>query len=50
MNKKIDTLLTFLAILAILAVVLGIGRCKYSVWRGKYPNAANWHFFVPESR
>lgn len=43
-----DTLKTIAAALLVVAVIVGIGGCKYMLWRAEHPDAATWTFFIPK--
>lgn len=30
------------------AILLGIGGCKYALWRAEHPDAKTWTFFIPK--
>jgi len=51
MNRKIkDALIVSGISLATILLVGGCGRLRYKLWRGKYPAAPTWHFFIPEGK
>ena len=34
-------------LLATILLILGIGGCKYQIWRAEHPQASTWTFFIP---
>ena len=42
-----DTLKLIACILAFALIVVGIGGCKYKLWRAEHPDAKTWTFFIP---
>ncbi len=34
--------------LILMVLAVGIGGCKYAVWRAEHPEAATWTFFIPK--
>ena len=42
-----ETLKLIGAAVLVLALIVGIGGCKYALWRTEHPGAATWVFFIP---